>query len=314
MSAPSEMRLLVAAIRKNGFKVARTGGAHMKVLTKDGQVVTDANGPLILSGSPSEHRWREMHVHRLMAANVLKSDPWKPTGKDGAAEGDENGNGRNAKGKTPQEVAADEARKRAAQERSDGLRGRTNELRARLEPIVVKLGGWSIGGSGVNADSMSQVMWHWVSSRRREEMPPPTSATAAMPGQSDLKKVIGTLRTSGATLALKWHPVVEVFLDELEGDGEDPDPAESSMNYLDLLREVKGIFPTPIRPGDPVQEEDVLVPYRRSSGGERDLLLTPLAQDAFWLMARGADNGEEQERVAEIAERISRLDISKREE
>lgn len=314
------MRVLIAAIRKNGYKVARTGsskggGSHQKILRPNGSQVTDDNGPLILSGSPSEHRWREMHVHRLMKAGVLKADPWKATGQDGA-EPEENGNGRK-RGAHLQDPEVIERRQRALQERTDKLRGTSAQLRARLEPIIAKLGGWSRGGSGVSQVDFVKVVLHWLDAyEQRAALWPKTKDGVGEVDVEELRRAVTNLRQPDKTVGEKWTMLLRGFIDELQREaGVPPDPAEAALKYLELLRETKGLVsprtngagPGSLIPQpEPARPLDGLTALRE--GGP--VLLTSLALEVLVGMARGAGEGpEERARVIGVAVAVAELEL-----
>lgn len=302
MSAPSEMRVLIAAIRANGFKVVRTGGgAHQKVLTKSGQVVTDANGPLILSGSPSEHRWREMHVNRLMKANVLKSDPWKATGKDGAKPGEPD---EAHDGETEQERQKRLAKEREdarLRDRSEAFRLRTQTLRSGIEPIVSKLGGWSRGGSGIKVADFAAVIRYWAEQNDPEVIP---VATSGVPFQQSAWVTQTTnLRTAGGTVSERWLPVFEAFLVALREGNENLEPRESSLVFMDILRASKGILPVPTDDDQPVDAD----PFPEPVASSTVVVEWPrVALEALFWMSRGAD-GHDRDTILDLAEEIAEM-------
>lgn len=294
MSAPSEMRVLVAAIRSNGYKVVRTGnGAHQKVLRKNGSQVADANGPLIISGSPSEHRWRDMHVNRLMNAGVLKEDPWNPRKKSG------DGGGVDEDGKTQKQRDEETAKARKARDlhdRSEVFRVRTGRVRADVEPIVGKLGGWSHGGSGVKVADFSAVLRFWAEQNDPKVIP----LTGGKPfATSSWVAQVTNLRTVGGTIGEKWLPLFEAFVVALHEGNENSDPNESSLVYLDLLRASKGILPEPVEEEEPDERPKV--------SATRVVVEWPrVALEALFWMSRGAD-GQDRDTILDLAEEIAEL-------
>lgn len=288
----SEIRVLIAAIRKNGYKVARTGnGSHQKVLRTNGSQVADENGPLIISGSPSDHRWRDMHVNRLMKAGVLKEDPWDPkkTGKDDD-------------GKTQKERDEDVVKERKARDlrdRSEVFRVRTVDVRAAVEPIISKLGGWSRGGSGVKVADFAAVLRFWAE-RNDPKVIPLTTSLAPFQTSAWVTQVTN-LRTAGGTISEKWLPLFEAFVVALREGNENADPTESSLVYMDLVRDEKGILSHPVGAGDGEPREipepvaaRVVVEYPR------------VALEALFWMSRGAD-GQDRDEILDLAEEIAEL-------
>lgn len=295
------MRELIAIIRKNGFKVVKTGGgSHQKILAPNGAVVRDDNGPLILSGSPSEHRWRDMHVNRLMKAGVLKSDPWDPRKTN---EG-ENGDGG---GKSPQDEKKErekEERRAAAQERSDRLRVRTQKLQSRLEPIVAKLGGWSRGNTGVSIADFQVIVRHWQETR--EVAWPVDSQNRPLP-TTQFRNQCTALRTPGSTVGIKWFPIFEGFVSYLESEaGNPPDPKESALMYMELLRETKGVAPIPrTEPQEPEPAPGIVSTFEIPGGS----IMTGLSLEVLYRMARGAGDGDaERDQILRLAQRVAELD------
>jgi hypothetical protein len=287
---------------KGKFKVAKSGSKHYKVLHANGAVVTDENGPLIISSSPSDWRWRSMAVARFMRAGVLKSDPYTATrgraGEDDAEEDD---------GLTERERAErrqKEERARQLADRSETFRARTQTLRARVEPIVAKLGGWSRGGSGVKVSDFVSVLQHWANTEAAKLIPTGTLGEAVP--ASSWTGAVNNLRTPGGTVSEKWMPLLEGFTTRLERDaGEPPIPDESALIYLDLLRESKGIV-LPGAPGDAIVPD---VPEPIEVAAVTKFVFPKLAMDALFWMARGAGPGDQSEILA-LAEEIATLEAT----
>lgn len=339
MSTQAEVRELEAHIRKAGFKIVKTGnGAHKKILDKKGAVVTDKNGPLILSGSPSEHRWREMHVQRLMDAGVLKSDPWKPTPSGAKPEGEPKG-----KRADLQDPAIRERMLASIQAKADVNREATAKLRARLEPIIAKLGGWrDVRGdnrtvSGVSITEYSEVMSHWATVRGRVEFPKKTQRGTAM-NMGALTQAVRNLKIPGNTVGEWWMPLFTVFVDELEHRASTPgggiDLGKAADRYRELLREQKGI-PVPIAtppageptgarpeplPRGPHEPPPVDVPQvveHETIGPRHDVHAPKIALEAVARMVMGyAGMGEdgsdgEWKRILEIGAEIAELELNR---
>lgn len=145
--ASKDTDTLIKAIHEQTKGAIRviSGGKHKKLIyTKDsggnrkGQAVRDESGPLILSDTPGEHRNRELAVHRLIKAGVLKFDPWKgPPPKQGRERPDRN----------PEEAFEQkQARRLAVADASNKAHAATQSLRERVEPMVARLGGWEKRG------------------------------------------------------------------------------------------------------------------------------------------------------------------------
>lgn len=303
MAQKKEMDILVKAIRANGFKVVNSGkgGAHRKVLDKNGAVVLDSNGPLILSGSPGERRWREMHVHRLMHAGVLKKDPW--------ASGvgiEPNGAGR--PGMTDEQKAAI---RRAVEQQQHQREAETRALRERLEPIVVQLGGWNQGhgpaAAGIAAAEFGRVARYYAGRRGRVENWPTDSAAAQ--SAHTLKR--------GGTLSDNARICWALLVDELERDPDGP-----RMRYLELVRQARGLAEPEIEQGENGELVELEIPKMALARDpvERRLEIGPLyrkpryALEALAYMARGAEDSAELSAVIVLAEKILEMEMKEGEE
>lgn len=253
-SGENWQRILIKEIRANGFKVARTGnGAHQKVLTKQGAVVTDTNGALLISGSPSDHRAREMHVQRFMAAGVLKKDPFKAT-----REGDTD----DRQPKHLKDPAVEARRLAALRERSDALKQQSMVIRSRVEPVVAKLGGWgnrtSLGA--VSPLEFAEVCWNWAIRADRRELPETT--TRGEPVTLDhMRQAVMRLKNPSETLPERWLPIMKAFADELERQaGDPPDAMEAANHYRTLLRESRQL---PL-PDEDFEEDETFTPEQKN--------------------------------------------------
>lgn len=259
MAYGSEVTELIGIIRKTGHKVTKTGNSkHWKVLRSNGSVVVDKSGPIIISSSPSVNRWREMAVQRLMNPDipggpVLKSDPFKATpsneNKRGPDHADDKGDGKKKGGSKLTDPDVQARRDAATRARSNRNKDRTSALRARWEPIVMKLGGWAAGrGSGVRLTEMGEVMFAWARNRGRMELPKTTMTGAAMTA-SALSQTVRTFRTPGGTLGEKSLELFEAFIDDVEREcGVPVDTAKAASRYMGFLREAKGISTGPTSP------------------------------------------------------------------
>jgi hypothetical protein len=71
-----DAKVLIDAVRKNGFEVEITPGGHAKVYRR-GNTVMDAEGvPLTIATTPSDNSYRKNTVRRLVRAKVLEVSPW----------------------------------------------------------------------------------------------------------------------------------------------------------------------------------------------------------------------------------------------
>lgn len=339
MATQAEVRDLIAKIRATGFKVAKSGSKHYKVLSPAGAIVRDENGPLIISSSPSDNRFREMTVKRLMAAKVFKTDPYKETRGDKATGdlthgGDANGNGgQRTKGKRGGDGAhlrtEEMQQKKLAgiKRKSDANKERTGKIRARFEPIAMKLGGWAQGRgnhlTGLAATEVGEVIFHWASTRGRMELPKRVhNQPAKLIDATHVVQSVQRLKTPAETMGERWTPLFEVFIDELErGAGTPPDPQKAAYRYQELLREAKGISPGPQSPA-------ALPPLRsheNGSGGQEqataaveklgpafEIKAPSLALRAMWLMAKGS--GDSESDALSIASDIAELELKRQKE
>lgn len=270
MPSQKDVTELIAHIRAAGFRCAKSGNQkHYKVMTRTGAAVIDADGPIIISSTPSEERFKEMTVKRLMRAGVLKVDPYKATRGSKGERAEQNGD--EQKKKTPfsrQQSDPDfkkrlhEAKVAAIKKKSAAAKEATAEIRAHLEPVIAKLGGWSATGvsssSGVKINEVALTLHCWATTRGRVEMPKTTFRTPHAPITADsdaLRSAVMNMKNPGHTLGDVWRPIFKVFVDELwQHAGRDPEKA--AARYRELLREAKGIVAEPTSPpagGPPLQ-------------------------------------------------------------
>lgn len=335
MATQSEVRVLEAAIRKRGFKIVRTGnGAHKKILDKKGAVVVDKDGPLILSGSPGDRRWIEMHVHRLTHAGVLNSDPFKPTPSGQQDQGGEQ-NGEKPKGKRAdlQDPAIRARMLQTIQDKSAASKEATAKLRSRWEPILAKLGGWgdATGGHrparGVSIVEFTEVMHHWAQVRGRTELPKKTQRGTPM-NMGAMTQITRNLKIPGNTIGDYWMPLFRVFIDELEMKAGSPVDAQKAANrYLELLKEMKGITEAPQAPpaGPPTlaprplpqtpHEPPEPTPLRPQSppvfGPATRVHAPKLALETLYLLARRDSGGTDEKRIIGLAAEIAELELNR---
>lgn len=257
----AEMNELIAHIRRTGYKVTKSG-KHNKVLKPNGAVLIDAEegGPVILSSSPGDSRWREMKVKQLIRLGVFAADPFK---KETAAQG--KGAGRGARRRAAAEQAdqveegdepltgkaAVEAERKAKREReqrrvaekSAEYKKRTIVLRGRIEPMIARLGGWNTGvGRFVNGITLSEfatTLMNWGERDEREEVPIDTLGRKPTAGAA--MSATQMLRKPDETIGEKWLPLFEAFGDYLYGPTDRPDPGVAADRYRELVREWKGL-------------------------------------------------------------------------
>lgn len=333
MATQSEVRVLEAAIRKRGFKIVRTGnGAHKKILDKKGAVVVDKDGPLILSGSPGDRRWIEMHVHRLTHAGVLASDPFKPT-PSGQQEPSENGEKKGKRG----DLQSPEVKARMRQaiaDKSAASKEATARLRSRWEPILAKLGGWgdATGGHrparGVSIVEFTEVMHHWAQVRGRVELPKKTQRGTPM-NMGAMTQITRNLKIPGNTIGDYWMPLFKVFIDELEMNAGSPVDAQKAANrYMELVKETKGIVKPPDTPQagpatvaavplprGPHEAEPEPIPVRPQTppvlGPLTEVHAPRLALETLYLLARRDSAGADEKRIIGLAAEIAELELNR---
>lgn len=236
----NDLQVIVAALRRNGFKTVPAGSGHRKVVDHRGRPVVDRNGPVILSSTPSETRNRTMAVNRLMKAGALKVDPFESDTKSkGAQEQGARGGGSTGKDKRQQNLqrgnphlVAGEYKEKAAEATRQKAKERhaaTMKQRERLEPIIVKLGGWGTRAPGKSKAVEISAVWHWfIESRGIVE-----KVAAGLPGYENAMRNY----KAGNTVADASRASFEYFLRELE-DAKDP-----LARYMEMLRLSRGLPP-----------------------------------------------------------------------
>jgi len=346
MAAQSEVRDLLTKINATKkYKAVKSGSKHHKVVYAEGpqknKPVVDANGVLIISATPGEVRWREMTVKRLLAAKVLDSDPYKktPTGGD-SQNGDtaKKKGGKNHPFSDPERAAAINAAKLAAIDaKSKKAREETAQLRARLEPVVIHLGGWGGRGGRFNVEipmeermartlsltELAAVAHHWAFTRGRMEAPR-VKGTTQIVDVGVFHSAATQVKLPGHTLGDSWRPFWTAFIDELysnAGTGADA-PRKAASRYWELYREMKGV---PVRepatpPGGPAAAPSAPPGAREDAepetaaeeplriGPAYDSPLPALAFEALWLMAKGTDDYD---KAMSVAEKIAKLELER---
>lgn len=281
--AKKEVTELLRAIRANGYKTVPSGGGHKKVVDRHGKAVVDSNGPLLISSSPSDHRWRDMHVKRLMKAGVLKEDPWNP---------EEKTRDRNQNGGDPQHGARVAAMYRKQIARDE----RTRQIRMRLEPMVARLGGWDKQGF---TSQIGRVMFSYARSRGRVEAP--VTEAAAVQNARNLK--------GGATLSDKAAVCWELLLTDLEQAFDESQEDGLRGRYFELVREAQGLGTprlVPDEPEAPAALELVTEQHRRHPV---EVSIPSLALEVAIRMGMGAASEPDMDQILVLAERIARMEM-----
>ncbi len=305
--AKSDIAVLTAAARKNGFKFVPAGGGHKKVVDKHGKPVVDNNGPLILTSTPGDARWRVMTVKRWIAAKVLKEDPFQ-SNQERKANRRLSGGAVTNRLTDPdiqaKKVAAIHAK--AARERDE-----TQKLREILEPIIVRIGGWGAGSSG-KVTQIGDVAF-WFNDWR--------GFVPNFSGQSGARAAIQSLKGK-QTLSERNRQAVKYFLDELT---KSQDPA---ARYFELYRLSKGLpakEDETIRGGTPLPDPPMKGEREKraevtSNGGPEVAKATrpatkpgALALEAVAFMVMGKEKDEvDMDRVLQLGEEIQQMELSQR--
>jgi hypothetical protein len=272
-------------------------------LDPKGRVLVDENGPVIISKTPSEHRWREMTMHRLIANGVFKVDPRKEGQKAKEAKGDGRGAQLNKEEtRQLQREATDRIQKKRAE--------RTKKIREKLEPLVMRVGGWSRGNKagassmGVVPAELGIAAHHWGNERGRVDTPKSVNS-CQVSVYSNLKKG-GTLSDASADF---W----EAFVNEWDAA---PDPRRW---YFDQVRVAKGLViesslePAAIPEGPVAEQVSSVAAMLAEQKATRVAATIPegvghLALKAVFLMARGGD--ADMHEILETGERILALEIT----
>jgi hypothetical protein len=284
---------LVRLIKRNGFNVVPAGSGHKKVVGKNGRPVVDSNGPVIISSSPSDGRWRTMTVKRLMAAKVLTADPWESSQKADTS-------GKAARLTDP-EVRERARLSQLAQHKE--RQEKTQQLRARFEPFVMKLGGWE--KSGVTTQVATTAFGYLASRNRVENF---VSLSAATQSLRSLR--LGNTLREAARVA--WS----LFMDDIEA-AEDP-----VARYFQIQREVKGLPPEattngngegalvhlPLKGGGTLTPPGGPVPPPRASAGIRPYTKPTLALEVVYHATAGRENPDF-DAVMKLGERVLALEL-----
>ena len=299
MRVARELTPLIEVARKNGYQVVPTG-KHPK-LVKDGRVITDENGPLIISTTPGDVRNRDATVTRWIKAGVLTpaQNPWREDKKKG--DGGENGESPDLSDpKERQKQALRDALAKDSKERAE----RTRKIRGRWEPVVARIGGWD--KRGMQAE-MGLVLHHYATSLGRQEAP--ASKESAVQMITRIRK--------GDTLSNDSAVCFELLLDDLEKR-----PLDMPLRWMELVREAKGIpaenRSVEIQPrGEPSQPQEngsgtAAWPEGppRPTEPDHPMAVPALALEALLEMTSGREFGPDgRRRVLQIARDILALEL-----
>jgi hypothetical protein len=292
----SEIDVLLRAARANGYKTVPAQGGHKKLVDHRGRPVVDGNGPLIISSSPSDARWRVMTVKRWMAAGVLKTDPFDDSPKGKAVQEKRGGSGKANRLTDPdvQQAKIDAIHAKAAAEREA-----TNKLREQWEPIMVKIGGWEKRGSIAQLGDLIFWFGKWRSLVER------------FPSESAARQAVAQLKR-GNTLSERNRKAISYFSDELLK------ATDVRERYFELVRLSKGLPAkeeddvirggTPL-PDPPAKEEDEK--KKATTNGNHWVGTRPtLALEAVAQMMVGRT--EVDEHVLRLGEQIQELEMRER--
>lgn len=310
--ATADVAILLKEARKNGYKTVPGGGGHKKLVDKHGRPVVDSNGPLIISSSPSDARWRVMTVKRWMAAGVLKSDPFDSNPDKKAVRGGKELTGGAASNRlTDPDVK--EAKVAAIKARFAAHRQLSQKIREDFEPIIVKLGGWD--KHGLKQQIGEVIFWFNEWRGHVEHFPSVNAAASAL---ANLRK--------GNALNDNSRTAIGYFVDELK---KEKDPA---ARYFELLRLSKGLparEEETVRGGEPLSDPPTKEEREAAAaaGKTRGKVETPdatngsrpatkpgaLALEAVAFMVMGKDKDEvDMDRVLKLGEEIQQMELSQR--
>lgn len=294
MSKASEVDDLIRDIKATGTHNVSSIGAHHKVTDSDGNVV------YVLAKTPSDRRWRDNAVRGLVKAGVFEKDPRK-----------NNGHPKKRSNLHDPEVQAKKVA--AVKARHERFAAATREIRARIDPLIVKVGGWGSRKGQVSASELGLAAMHWGRNR------PDVFASeegARSSAQSNIKQG-GTLSEKGASF---WDAFVTAW-----ESADDP-----RRWYFDLVREMKGLPKTSVIVGGAevaqttgkrprtgpvhvykIEEEEE--PEEKLENGKQPEVIGRLALKAVLLMASGSETMNHQE-ILELGEQILALETRATEE
>jgi hypothetical protein len=278
---------------KGPFRLA-PGGKHMKLIDDKGRRVLDAEGkPIIVSGSPSEARNRDLMVNRWMNAGLIPYDPWKPKSEK--------------KEETRDEKLEREKRERIEEGKEEQrvTSGLSMSARTRLLPLLGRLpGGWD---EALNRQ-LGTVMYRFARHRKL--------AAAIEWGSEDYAYRSAVNLKRGGTISPEAATAWEMFAQELEDAEKAGTPLLRRWN--ELVEEAATATPSAtavlaaarreaMRPAEPVHPPSAALepgPEHTLANGVGHVWL-----QVFYEMARGQDGSEEaRKRVFILALEVKRLE------
>jgi hypothetical protein len=288
--AVKEVDDLVRAIKATGSYDVENGPTHYKVVNASG------NSVYSLPKSPSDSRWRENAVHDLIRAGVLDHDPKKNGRKRSAEAG--------ASHLVRPEIQA--AKVAAVKARHARFAEITAGIRARIEPLINKVGGWGARDGQITAAELGMAAMYW--GRDRPDVFRSQNGARAS-AQSNIKQG-GTLSEGASNF---WDAFVTAW-----------ETAEDQRSwYFDLVREMKGLAPIEKRVivgGAELTEKPGPTKNLRRAGKvstyvaedkkhplEPDRVVGHLALKAVMLMAAGSETINQHE-ILEVGEQILALE------
>ena len=289
--AVKEVDDLVRAIKATGSYDVENGPTHYKVVNASGNTVYS------LPKTPSDSRWRENAVHDLIRQGVLEKDPKKTNGaKRSAAAG--------ASHLVKPEIQA--VKVAAVKARHAKFAEITAGIRARIEPLINKVGGWGMHKGQITASELGLVAMYWGRDRPdvfRSE------AGARASAQGNMKQN-GTASEQACAF---WDAFVTAW-----------EAAEDQRSwYFDLVREMKGLAPIEkrvivggaelTRPPGPQKnlrragKVSTYVAEDKKHPLEPERVVGHLALKAVMLMAAGSETINQHE-ILEVGEQILALE------
>lgn len=299
----SEVDVLLKAAKANGYKTVPAQGGHKKIVDHRGKPVIDSKGPIIISGTPGDHRWRDMTVKRWLAAGIIKVDPFESNTpgkavrrlKGGAVSG--RGGGSRLADPDVQEAKVAAIKAKAAVERDH-----TQKMREQWEPIVAKIGGWGKIGQ------LSDVVF-WFGEWR--------GIVERFKTRDAAYRALTTLR-KGQTLSEAGRKAMAYFIEELVKVKNPQD------RYIELVRLSKGLpakEDETIRGGDPLPDplpkevRDQLAVEKNGNGNGSVGRIGPATKPSLALEIVAqmmVGRTEVDDRVLALGEQIQELELRER--
>lgn len=288
----SEVDELVRDIKATGKFDVRSAGPHHKVVNGEGKTI------YTFGKTPSDHRWRDNAVRGLIREGVFEHDPKKTNGQ---------------KERSQHRLADPEiqAKKVAAiKARSEHFAEITRDIRARLEPLITRAGGWGTHKGQITASELGLAARYW--GRDRPDVFK-TDEAARNSAQTNMRQ--------GGTCSEKACGFWDAFVTAWESAD------DTRRWYFDLVREYKGLSPTAVIVGGAEVKPPATEPKNLRRAGrvkrymaeperhplEPEPLIGQLALKAVFLMAVGRENADQDE-ILGIGEQILVLEAESREE